>query len=69
MINLNNSRWEDWQWINPSDKKGSALNYIANGEIGVITSKFRGNSDNSKGEPQIEIAFSTLPGYSYVYWA
>lgn len=68
VINLNNSRWEDWQWINPSDKKGSALNYIANGEIGVITGKFRGNSDNSKGEPQIEIAFSTQPGYSYVYW-
>jgi len=68
VINLNNSRWENWQWINPSYKKSSALNYIANGEIGVITGKFRGNNDNSKGEPQIEIAFSTQPGYSYVYW-
>lgn len=68
VINLNNSRWEDWQWINPSNKKQSALNYIANGEIGVITGKFRGKNDKSKGEPQIEIAFSTQPGYSYVYW-
>lgn len=68
VINLNNSRWEDWQWINPANKKSSALNYIANGEIGVITGKFRGKNDNSTGEPQIEIAFSTQPGYSYVYW-
>lgn len=68
VINLKNTRWENWQWINPSTKKEEALNYIANGEIGVITGKFRGRSGNGKGEPQIEIAFSTQPGYSYVYW-
>ncbi len=68
VINLKNSKWEDWQWINPSEKKGDALNYIANGEIGIITGKFRGKFDTGKGEPQIEIAFSTQPGYSYVFW-
>ena len=69
VINLKNTRWENWQWIKPSDKKEAALNYIANGEIGVITGEFRGKNGNSKGEPNIEIAFSTQPGYSYVFWA
>src|SRR5690606_19047650 len=30
VINLKNTQWEDWQWINPSDKKQEALNYVAN---------------------------------------
>jgi energy-coupling factor transporter ATP-binding protein EcfA2 len=68
VINLQNTRWEDWQWVNPSSKKEEALNYIANGEIGVLTGKFRKKTDTGKGEPQIEIAFSTQPGYSYVFW-
>lgn len=68
VINLKNTTWEDWQWIQPQEKKPSALNYIANGEIGVITGKFRGKFDTAYGEPQIEIAFSTQPGYSYVFW-
>lgn len=67
VINLKNSRWEAWQSINPFDKKASALKYIANGEIGVITGKFRGRLENGNGEPNIEIAFSTQPGYSYVF--
>lgn len=69
VINLKNTRWENWQKIRPYDKKEDAFNYIANGEIGVITGEFRGKNGNSKGEPNIEIAFSTQQGYSYVFWA
>ena len=68
VINLRNSRWEDWQKIKPEEKKTSALNYIANGEIGIITGKFRGKNSPYTGEPKIEITFSTQPGYSYVFW-
>lgn len=69
VINLKNTRWASNQWIKPKEKKEEALNYIANGEIGVITGEFRGKDWNSKGEPNIEIAFSTQQGYSYVFWA
>jgi hypothetical protein len=55
--------WQDYQWIVPKDKKEKALNYFANGEIGVITGKFIGRKD----EPGIEITFSTQPGYSYSF--
>lgn len=64
VINLKNSTWEDWQEIKPREKKQKALNYIANGEIGIITGEFKSFSD---GEPNIEITFSTQPGYSYVF--
>lgn len=68
VINLRNTRWEDWQGIRPHSAKSTALNYIANGEIGVITGYFRGKNDLGKGEPSVEVAFSTQPGYSYVFW-
>ncbi|MGH9971495.1 MAG: AAA family ATPase [Pyrinomonadaceae bacterium] len=67
VINLRNSRWQDWQKIEPKEKKASALNYIANGEIGIITGKFRSRNSPYTGEPNIEIAFSTQPNYSYVF--
>lgn len=67
VINLKNTKWENWQSIEPKEKKSNALNYIANGEIGVITGKFRSSKSAEKGEPNIEIAFSTQPGYSYVF--
>lgn len=67
VINLKNTQWRDHQWIKPKEKKAEALNYFANGEIGVITGEFRGRSGGS-GEPKIEISFSTQPGYSYVFW-
>jgi hypothetical protein len=67
VINLKNSKWDKWQHIKPFDKKEEALNYIANGEIGVITGQFKGK-DYGGGEPNVEIAFSTQPGYSYVFW-
>ena len=67
VINLRNSRWENWQKIKPDGKKAAALNYIANGEIGTITGEFRGGKSSATGEPDVEIAFSTQPGYSYVF--
>lgn len=68
VINLRNSRWEAKQSINPKGMKTSALNYFANGEIGVITGEFRGRDSHATGEPKIEITFSTQPGYSYVFF-
>lgn len=69
VINLNNTEWQDWQPIYPNSKKDEALNYIANGEIGSIVGQFRKKGDKSKGEPSINIAFSTQKGYSYGYKA
>jgi len=69
VINLKNTRWENWQKIRPYDKKEEAFNYIANGEIGVMTGEFRGANGKGKGEPNIEISFSTQQGYSYVFYA
>jgi len=68
IISLKNNFWRDYQWIVPSDKKEEALNYFANGEIGVITGEFRGKKDTRKGEPKIEITFSTQQDYSYSFW-
>ena len=68
VINLNNSTWQSWQKIEPREKKATALNYIANGEIGSITGKFRAASSPYTGEPPVEISFSTQPGYSYVFY-
>lgn len=67
VINLRNSKWEDWQKIEPKEMKTAALNYIANGEIGVITGEFRSSKSYATGEPDVEITFSTQPGYSYVF--
>jgi ATP-dependent exoDNAse (exonuclease V) alpha subunit len=69
VINLRNTKWYPKnQWIKPLYKKEEALNYIANGEIGVITGEFRSNNKNNKSEPSVDIAFSSQPGYSYVFW-
>src|SRR5690606_41453677 len=68
VINVRNTTWRQNQWIKPREKKESALYYIANGEVGGVTGEFRGKANATKGEPNVEIAFSTLPGYSYVFW-
>ncbi len=67
VINLSNTHWENWQWIKPMEQKEHALRYIANGEIGVIVGEFRGGKSKAKGEPSIDVAFSTQRGYSYVF--
>ncbi|WP_176560093.1 AAA family ATPase [Brevibacillus dissolubilis] len=66
VINLRNSTWKGS--IHPYTQKNSALCYIANGEIGIVTGKFLGKNNTNKGEPPVEIAYSTQPGYSYVYY-
>jgi len=68
VISLKNNYWRSNQWIVPSNKKEEALNYFANGEIGVITGEFRKKESEKKDEPKIEITFSTQPGYSYSFW-
>jgi len=67
VINLRNTKWRNWQWIKPAELKGTALNYIANGEIGIITGEFRSSKSTATHEPNIEISFATQPGYSYVF--
>lgn len=67
VINLRNASWMDWQDIMPRGAKAGALNYIANGEIGIITGEFRPRNFNNQSKPNVEIAFSTQPGYSYVF--
>lgn len=49
--------------------KEDSLNYVANGEIGIVTGMFRGKYQKwSKGVPlPININFSSQPGYSYTY--
>ena len=44
VISLKNTYWRDNQWIRPYEKKSEALNYFANGEIGVITGEFQRES-------------------------
>ncbi len=68
IINLKNMNWREKDHIKPFAKKKEALNYIANGEIGVVTGEFKGKGNKTKGEPSIHIAFSTQPGYEYVFW-
>jgi len=69
VINLRNSKWDAKQRIRPEASKEKALNYFANGEIGVVTGEFRGKDSKGSGEPRVEITFSTQPGYSYVFYA
>jgi hypothetical protein len=56
VIQIHNRRGKAWP---PSD---SALNYIANGEIGVVSATNRGQSGDS-----MDVRFSTQPDVSYRY--
>jgi ATP-dependent exoDNAse (exonuclease V) alpha subunit len=80
VINLSNTRWnKKWQTIYPDIP--SALRYFANGEIGIITGEFRGKKmldthfsvpkerRRKLGNPRIQIAFSSQPGYCYQFTA
>lgn len=57
VIQVRNRRNKAWP------QSASALNYIANGEIGVVCTANRGQSGDS-----ITVAFSTQPDVSYRYW-
>ena len=65
VINTRNSWWRGG--IKPRRMRDEALNYFANGEIGIITGYFKGRNNASHREPDVEIAFSTQPGYSYIF--
>jgi len=58
---INNSR----EYVYP---KEGALEYIANGEIGVVIGEFKSPKSNYKGRPwKINVSFSSQVGYSYSY--
>lgn len=68
VINLSNTRWNKWyNRIFPSNKKDESLQYIANGEIGMITGCIMKDWDTKKSPRPIHVSFSSQPGYSYVF--
>ena len=44
-----------------------ALQYVANGEIGIVCGKFRGTYEKWKGPLPTNVEFSSQPGYIYNY--
>ena len=42
-----------------------AMNYVANGEIGIVTGMYK---PGWRGQVPINVAYSSQPGYSYVYY-
>ena len=48
--------------------KDGALNYVANGEIGVAIGFVTPASKRSKNSLQLNVEFSSQPGYQYSYW-
>lgn len=48
--------------------KENALEYIANGEIGIVTGQFKRKNAKYKGQPQfVEIEFSSQKGFTYSF--
>ncbi len=66
VINLANSkRYENTVW----PQEGS-LNYIANGEIGIVIGQFKTKNHTFPGKPKnIEIEFTSQKGYKYTFRA
>ncbi|GAC49545.1 hypothetical protein GOACH_15_00370 [Gordonia aichiensis NBRC 108223] len=48
--------------------KEGALNYVANGEIGVGIGRIVPNHKVRKNKLSLKVEFSSQPGYSYTYW-
>jgi ATP-dependent exoDNAse (exonuclease V) alpha subunit len=62
VISTQNKRKKD---VWPRD---GALEYVANGEIGVIVGQFKGPNAKYKGLPwKLEVEFSSQPNYAYDY--
>ncbi|MGN6400481.1 MAG: ATP-dependent DNA helicase [Flavisolibacter sp.] len=60
VINLYNRKREAWP-------EGS-LEYVANGEIGIVIGQFKTSKHNFSGRPQnIEVEFSSQKGFKYTY--
>ena len=49
--------------------KEGALKYVANGEIGIVVGKFRGQFEKWTGPLPVNVEFSSQPKYSYTYWS
>ena len=48
--------------------KQNALEYVANGEIGIAVGQFKGKSARYKGLPwELEVEFSSQPSFKYSY--
>jgi len=48
--------------------KETALQYVANGEIGIAVGQFKGKNANYRGLPwQLDVEFSSQPGFKYGY--
>jgi len=64
IINLGNHKRKN---VYPKD---NSLEYIANGEIGMVTGQFKRKNAKYKGQPKnVEIEFSSQKGYSYTFWS
>lgn len=62
VINLSNHSRKK---VYPTD---NSLNYLANGEIGIVTGQFKRKNATYKGAPQyVEIEFSSQKGFSYSF--
>ena len=59
--NQNERRYKVWP-------KDGALQYVANGEIGIVVGQFKGKNAKYSGLPwKMEVEFSSQPGYKYDY--
>jgi len=64
IINLGNHKRKS---VYPKD---DSLQYIANGEIGLVTGQFKRKNAKFKGQPKnVEIEFTSQKGYSYTFWS
>lgn len=62
VINLSNHYRKD---VYPT---ANALEYIANGEIGLVTGQWKTKSDKFKGRPQfLKVEFSSQKGFTYTF--
>lgn len=50
--------------------KNGAMQYVANGEIGIVVGQFKGKSAKYKRLPwQLQVEFTSQPGFAYAYTA
>jgi hypothetical protein len=63
VINVRNRRRYD---VYP---KENSLQYVANGEIGIVVGQFKGRNARYKRAPwKLEVEFSSQPSFRYGYW-
>jgi hypothetical protein len=62
VINVRNRRRENYY-----PKVDDALEYVANGEIGLVTGPFRARGKRTPLN-RLNVAFSTQPGIAYTFW-